>query len=466
MSRIFVAFLVLVVALCPIANVRAEGEPCPEVLVEPDSVVCRKFLGFGAEWDPYYRQKTGQIPRVTEEDWEKVTDRIRFMRPPILRMMMLLRWCYDGENYRWDSPSMRRLYKHLDLCQTQGVDVVLTDWVIRGWGSVPGVRNVADPAYADAIGTYLDHLVKERGYSCIKYFILINHPNHSSAGWESWRTGARNVARELRRRGLDDRITLLGSDAGGGGHLPWHKRAVDQLPDILGGYSIHWYAPDSQVRPGELESFFAERWDYAWQNDPAGREKPMLVTEAGMRDGAVPPASNRNIHTYRYGLFMADYAVQAARAGSASVLAWMMDDNSHQNFRWGLWSDSSKGLKLRPWFYTWSLLTRYFPRGCTVYGPEQPIDELRILAGQAGRESGGWTFCLVNRANEAKTVRLKVPGEREKTTMRRYVYSQDRSPEDTSGFPVPAGKKDYTLGDGAQVTCPAHGVVFLTSCPW
>jgi hypothetical protein len=101
-----------------------------------------------------------------------------------------------------------------------------------------------------------------------------------------------------------------------------------------------------------------------------------------------------------------------------------------------------------------------------VYGPEQPIDELRILAGQAGRESGGWTFCLVNRANEAKTVRLKVPGEREKTTMRRYVYSQDRSPEDTSGFPVPAGEKDYTLGDGARVTCPAHGVVFFTSCPW
>mgnify|MGYP006281916155 CR=1 FL=1 len=463
MTRLLsIVFLIVAVLGLP-ARAETGEDRIPEILVEADSVVCRSFLGFGAEWDPYYRQKSGDVPRVSDEDWEKITERIRYMKPPILRMMMLLRWCYDGENYRWDKLAMKRLYRHLDVCQEQGVDVILTEWVIRGWGSVPGITNVADPAYAEAIGTYLDHLVNEKGYSCIKYLILINHPNHSSAGWPSWRQGARNVAEQLRSRGLDDEIILLGSDAGGRGHLPWHTRAVDQLGDTLGGYSIHWYAPDSQVRPGELESFFAERWNYAWRNDPRGRNKPMLVTEAGMRDGAVPPASNRNIHTYRYGLFMADYAVQAARAGSSSVLAWMLDDNSHQNFRWGLWSDSSKGLKLRPWFYTWSLLTRYFPQGCTVYSPEQPGEALRVLAAKTGARDD-WTFCLVNRAEEPAKVRLRVPGGGS-TTLRRYVYSRDKAPEDSRGFPVPVAEREANLGEGLEVECPGRGVVFLTSCP-
>ena len=465
MTRLLSIVLLIVAALGLPAWAETGEDRIPEIVVQADSVVCRSFLGFGAEWDPYYRQKTGDVPRVSDEDWEKITERIRYMKPPILRMMMLLRWCYDGENCRWDTPAMKRLYRHLDVCQRQGVAVILTDWVIRGWGSVPGITNVADPAYAEAIGTYLDHLVNDKGYSCIKYFILINHPNHSSAGWASWRQGARNVAEQLRSRGLDDEITLLGSDAGGRGHLPWHRRGVDQLSYILGGYSIHWYAPDSQVRPGELESFFAQRWNYAWENDPRGRNKPLLVTEAGMRDGAVPPASNRNIHTYRYGLFMADYAVQAARAGSSSVLAWMLDDNSHQDFRWGLWSDSSKGLKLRPWFYTWSLLTRYFPRGSTIYNPKQPSDSLRVLVAEAESEDGGWTVCLVNRGDKAAKTHLRITGgDTEKLS--RYVYSRNSKPEDSNGFPVPIDKKTVDLKEGMTITCPGQGVVLLTSCNW
>ena len=45
---------------------------------------------------------------------------------------------------------------------------------------------------------------------------------------------------------------------------------------------------------------------------------------------------------------MADYAAQAANAGSATVSAWMLDDNSHQDFTWGLWSDKAHGHATAP----------------------------------------------------------------------------------------------------------------------
>ncbi|MBN2312174.1 MAG: hypothetical protein JXR94_24560 [Candidatus Hydrogenedentes bacterium] len=424
---------------------------------------CPAFLGFGAEWDsadyPHYG--------ITDADFEVFAARIRWMRTPIVRVMMLAKWCYRADgSFDWDNEQMRVLFRNLDLCQELGTTVLLTDWGCeRNWVSIPGVENTADPAYARVIGAYLDYLVNERGYSCIKYLILVNEPNYEVGDFARWKAGIENVAAELERRGLDGQITLAGSDESNAPN--WHQRAVDELHHVFGAYDVHCYANDSMVRPGGLESFYKEHWDYALAHDPAAATKPFLVGEAGMNDGAKHPAINTNIDSFYYGLFMADYAVQAVRAGSAAVCAWMMDDNGHRGFTWGLWDNKANGLRLRSWFYPWALLSRYVPRGATTYRIPSPSPDCRGFAAAVPSSSptgAGWTICLVNRGDAPAQAALQVPGGGP-AHVKHYLYAPDNAPAGPEGFPVPHAGGEIEPGQPIALSCPAGAVLLVTNLP-
>ncbi len=429
--------------------------------IQFESVACASFLGFGAEWDSRGYNAHG----VTDEDFELIADRIRWMRLALVRSMMQTKWCYLGEGrFEWENPDMQSLYRQLDLCQRENVTVLLTDWGCEPeWLKIPGIKDVADPLYAEAIATYVDYLINQRDYSCIRYFILVNEPNYEVRSWDRWRKGLENVARAFAERGLDKRVTLMGPDHSNADH--WLQQAVDQLQDILGAYDIHRYEGDDVVRPGLLEEYFRRQWEYVRTRDPRSEGKPLVVGEAGLNDDADHPYGNRRIDSYEYGLFMADYAVQAARAGAAGVSAWMLDDNSHPGFYWGMWTNKEEGFKLRPWFYAWSLLSRYFPQGCTMHRMEQPSLDWRLLVANvsSGSERLAWSICLVNRGREAVDIRIKLPGLG-KHMLKRFVYSQDMVVA-LRGYPSPAWIGEVDLGQELHIQCPPESVVVESTLP-
>lgn len=435
------------------------------VVVDPKAVAIERFLGFGAEWDPNFWADHNSQLGVTEADWATVVKRIRWMKLPLVRMMVQARWCTKGDGrFDWESPAMRSLYRHLDVCQAEGITVFLTDWGVATWCKVPGFSGNDDPKYADAIGTYLDYLTRQRHYTCIKYFILVNEPNYEGGGWDRWKKGVENVAKVLAARKLP--VTLVGTDAAH--DEAWHRRGVDQLHNLFGLWEIHRYAPQAEVLKGDLEAYLRNEWAYALTNDLDAHRKPFMVGEAGMRDGMVGSSTNTNIQTYGYGVFMADYAVQAARSGAAAVSAWMLDDASHKGFNWGLWKTKADGMALKPWFTPWSLLTRLVRPGSTIYKVAQPNPRFRILCARMplreGQTAPDWTFVLVNRGDAEVPLTLKVPGVGE-LTFRHYLYSRASAPADKDGFPVPAREAKANLSDGLLVACPADAVLFVTSLP-
>ena len=448
------AILLAILVRTPTATA---GEPrAVKVVINTKAVACKSFIGFGAEWDPAAYDLCG----VTDKDFALIERRIRLMKLRAARIMILGKWCVPKTGkLDWNTRAMQRLYRHLDVCQKNNITVFLTDWgCVRSWVKIPGIKDTADPKYAELIGTYLDHLVNRRKYTCIKYFILVNEPNFEAGGWDLWKKGIENVAAVLARRKLDRQITLTGPDHSNAD--TWLYRAVDQLSSVIGAYDVHRYANDRNVRAGKLEAYFRRQWDYAKKHDAKAKGKPFIVGEAGMIDGAYPPRGNRNIDKHWYGVFMADYAAQAVAAGSSAVLAWMLDDNSHKDFAWGLWSDKKGGMKLRPWSYPWSLLCRHVPPGSTTYRVKSPSTQVRVLAARA--PGGGWTFCVVNRGKRAAPLLLRAAGAKP-TLFRRYVYSPKSAKKDASGFPLPTDTRKLDLAAGAVVTCPANGVVVVTS---
>ncbi|MDF2440571.1 MAG: hypothetical protein JWN98_1555, partial [Abditibacteriota bacterium] len=384
-----------------------------------------------------------------------------------------------GNNqYDWDTPEMRSLYRHLDLCQERGISVILTDWGVEPqWLQAPGIRNVGDPKYAEVIGTYMKHLIERKGYNSIKYFIMVNEPNLEVREWNRWKSGVQNVEAQFQKHGLSKKVTLMGSDQSAGD--AWHFMAVDQLQSTLGAYDKHSYVTEPLVRRGRVYDYYREMWQYALKNDPRAFKKPMIVADYGVTGAGASSSQNPLTAGYDYGVWMADYAIQAANAGSWSVLSWMLDDNSHAGFTWGMWQSKKEGLALKPWFYTWSLLSRTVPPGSKIVRVATANPSLRVLAAQlppATSETNaanskvtkrqkpvaGWTFCVVNRGQNAATLKLKIPGGKT-ATLNRYVYSRSASATNADGLPVPASSIATDLAQGAEITCPPDSVVYVTT---
>jgi hypothetical protein len=182
---------------------------------------------------------------------------------------------------------------------------------------------------------------------------------------------------------------------------------------------------------------------------------------------------------------MADYAAQVARAGWEAALAWDLDDAMHVNTGgrmippgpstlkiWGFWNTQGTAMgvagdeRVRPWFYTWSLMSRLFPKGSRIVVSRSAaeIPHLRTLAavwrdGAVRRIS----VMVVNDSGEPRTMMVRVPGAGRSAVDEYRYFAQDR-PMDQNGYPVPARQvAARDLAKGIRIELPAEGVVFLSA---
>lgn len=427
-----------------------------DLQVSTESLTSGRFLGFGAEWDSRSYLNLG----VSEADYQVIFQRIRWMQLPIIRMMILLKWyCAGPKAYHFNSPEMKVVYRHLDFCQNEGISVILTDWGCEpDWLRVNGIENVADPQYAEAIGRCLDHLIHKKNYTCIQYFIFGNEPDYEVKDWNRWKFGVENVSAVMKDRGLADQIGLIGPDIGG--DLQWLEKTAADLSGFLSGYDIHCYAIGTKLRQGQLEETLKSNWDIVTQNDPLAKQKPRMITEAGLWDGSQPPYGNPTVENYIYGVVMADYAIQAVHSGASTVIAWMLDDNSHEGFFSGLWKNRNENLQLRPWFFTWSLLCRLFPPDCSFLQCPKVDQNVRMLA--AKTPSGDWSICIANREDAPANINLSIPVERN-SNFQVYEYCEWSTVRDENGFPIPVKTFEIAPDQTFSIMCQANSVLFLTS---
>lgn len=428
------------------------------------------FLGFGAEWDTRGYVDAG----IDDEDFALIQRRIEWMKIPIVRMMMQARWAFKGGNdYDWNSPHMRVLYRNLDLCEKLGISVVLTEWGCEpAWLATPEITKVNDPKYAEVIGTYLDHLLNKKNYKSIESFIFINEPHFEIKDFSRWYEGIANVNNVLKERNLRDRLKLFGPDnsvenAALLDKNSWIQPTLQHAKGILDGYDLHSYAVLKDVQQNGIKKLFSEAWGQVRTGDP-DRAKPLIIAEAGYWVNDPDPmkrtsaANNPMSRDWKFGIYMAQYAIQAVEAGTWSVLAWMLDDNSHKGFNSGMWGSKDERFALKPWFYVWALLTRFFPEGSLFSAIDSSTSDIQAMAAQLPGNPKEWSFCVVNTGAVPYTVTLKVPEGGEMNAVR-YVYGKESPPVDTEGMPLPTQRETANLGAGVQITCAPNSVTVLSA---
>jgi hypothetical protein len=454
-NRFFGTILFFLLTVIP---VRSQQEDLIRLNITYPLKPVENFQGFGAEWD----SRAYNWNNVTDSDFEKIASRIKWMKMPIVRIMMLAKWCYSPEKgYDFENEDMKLLYRHLSFCQANGIDVMISDWGIEPeWLRISNIENMAHVRYSEIVGEYMDYLINKKGFTCIKYFGLVNEPNYEVGDFGKWAIGLTNVYYVFKERELLDRIKIVAP--GQSNDKNWFFSTVDVLQKKIDVYDMHLYAWKDQALTGGVFNDIKELWNYAQQKDSAFDGKMFFVTEAGMRDGQSAEVST-NIDSFYYGVFMVDYAIQAVHAGANAVLAWMLDDNSHPDFKWGLWRNKKNGMNFREWFYSWSLLVKNFPKGSKVYKVRSRSIEIRALAAKINSgKNGGWSFCVVNLGDKPAKIQIKVDGEKS-LKMNKYLYVENEYLVDENGFPKPNGQVDVNLADGTNFDLMPKSVLFLTS---
>ena len=140
---------------------------------------------------------------------------------------------------------------------------------------------------------------------------------------------------------------------------------------------------------------------------------------------------NMLVYDYFYALDMPFLAMEAMNGGFSGIAAWMLDDAMHTNGDsgrpedlkiWGMWNilgeevfgDASQE-EIRPWYYTWSLICRYFPSGSSIL--KVVSDECCGFTAAAAVKDGKMSVALVNCNEEQVNVDLNLPRALENAVM-------------------------------------------------
>ena len=439
------------------------------IAISPSNAVQRSNLGFGINWTPYWDKPANYDPAtnprdpliLTDAQWLTVLNRLNYLSNSTMRVMVLPGWVNPtataNGNVYTDTGMMHALYRNLDYAKTRGVTTAVGYWDARQ----PFDANEGGATYIQSLADLVDFLINTRNYTNIKYVILANEPQHRFSNFAEYRAAVEALNTQLLRPSLQGKVSIMGPDVGGDG-TSWLTSSATDLASILGSYEWHDY-PSGQnaIKDTTAGSQLKTLQMNIGTADPDSVNKPLVLTEMGWFFGTTAADDQPNIRTYQYGVEVADLGIQAARNGWSSI-AWYLDDQGNDKL-WGMW-DIQNEPALRPWFYSWSLLTRYFAPGMTLYNPTDPTD-LRILAGKAVTADGNqWSIALVNRRNTDAVVNVSISGEGA-VTLSRFVYSSASQTADANGFPVAVDRLSGTLGNGIQIAVPANSVVVSTNIP-
>ena len=431
----------------------AAGCSRPVSLSVTDEVINPCYLGNGVEWDPY-DEALSWGSGVSEEDWNKLFERLDYMKPQYVRCMINSPFTYfDGEGFD-DNRNVAYLKKLLGYCQENDILVVYGEYNPPTW------EMKDSPAWVKASVRHLNYLVGENGFTCIKYFVIFNEPDGDWASpngdFAFWKGMVGDFQAEMSLYPALADVRIAGPDAvigyrnGASAYDAegWLRETVETVPQV-GIYDMHAYPGQRLVRSGEFEKtlrglkaivgdapIILGEAGYKYFSDPADAA---LAKEYWKRVEGHPFTKggdcNMLVYDDFYALDMPLLLMSVMNAGFSGAAAWMLDDAMHSSGDsgktediklWGMWNilgaevfgDPSQE-DVRPWYYTWSLMCRHFPRGSRILKLSGALPS-GVAAVAAQLPDGSYSVALVNFGSRDHTVALTLPVEAEGYTLQTF----------------------------------------------
>lgn len=449
-------FFVVVAAL----TLAAFGNDCiAEVTVEVDTrqVIHTMAGGMGASWHALRWEQTfdhnktyrwdarrkcpqgsavaGNPPLSYERAWQDIYRLATWMRMDWLRVELSRRMFEPARaQYDWDNEEMRTLYKILDWCQSNDADVFLTEmWRNVDWLAYPDVHPLISAprdlqAYSEGLAELVEHLVRRKHYTCIRWLCIANEPPGGTWGYW-WSRGEDNapftpalraVRRALDRRGLGAQLC-----APDWTNLPVLDPNKLDFADVVGAFDIHSYGPLDDKGQAILAD---------WARFAHAQNKPFFLTEMGdmslgWGESHPGPAS------FAAALSNADKVIRGINVGVDAFNRWSFTNRSDLDGQFQLlrtWDRDKKVYTLRVTtepvaYYGYAILTRFIRKYSKVlqctFAPEHS-DTLQVAALRSPR--GEFTFVVVHRGPKPVTLCWHVHGLEGDIRLQHFQVTESR----------------------------------------
>jgi hypothetical protein len=352
--------------------------------------------------------------------------------------------------FEWDNPEMQVLYRILDWADRRGVDVFLQQmWGDVAWNAYPGnaedaVKRLRSapysiPDWAQGIGDLVQHLVRVKGYKCIRWVSVANEPGHDDFSWwqdsnmksAPFTPGLKAVREEFDRRGLA--LPISGPDWT---DLPDLKPAEVDFDAYIGAYDLHSYNAVMDSMDGSYNLTEAEQRMARWANWAHARNKPFFLSEFGTMafgwgNEDTGPAC------YQSGLKNASLVVRGINAGVDGFNRWSFANRGDLDGQWQLvrtWDiDHNKLIDaFTPQpnaYYQFAMLTRFLPKhsGVLATRVEAPFTarDRKLVATALRTPKGNLTVVVVNESHRAADASIELEHLPAPVRLVRYSLSKD-----------------------------------------
>ncbi len=490
MKSIHHSLLLISLFLATACSPREAGIP----VVLSDEVINPAYVGNGVQWDPYDEAERWGAP-VSDADWQKLYTRLDFMQPRFVRCLINSPYrYYDRKTKSYDKErNEESISKLLSYCQENNITVLFGEYNPPDWSMKQ------DTAWINMAVDYLNFLVNEKGFSCIRYYNLFNEPDgnwsSTNGNYEMWKEMVFQFTERMKLYpGLTEKVSMAGPDVVIGyknaesPYQPWEwiRETGKDMDSLFGIYDIHAYPGQYEVRSGAFAAALAQYVDEV----PEG--KKIVLGEAGYKyykpedqhlaeeyrkRAELHPLTkgsdcNMLVYDFFYGLDMPLLCMEVMNNGLSGMAVWMLDDAMHSsgdsgdttNIKlWGMWNilgEEAFGMpeeeNIRPWYYTWSLMCRYFPEGTDIVRFSGDIGPgIRTVA---GRKDGKTVLAMVNTTDQDASLQLVMP--RMLKDVKTYLYSEGKRPAD-EGIPVPV-RENEQIRSGSTLSLPANSFMLLT----
>ena len=324
----------------------------------------QRIIGFGAEDDGWFYNAHNRAMGVDEAAIALRERRIDWLAPDWTRMFF---WYHDwdpelsGDYFTFESDNMESKYRALACYQKLGTRVT-------GCGVEWGMKDRFDDPerVARSVGALLEHLIVEKGFTCIRDWTFTNEPNYywtvSGKSFADFVAMHAALRAEFDRRGLS--VNLMGSDDGD--NAAWFT-ACAQDPTyrtLVTTMASHVY-PQPERQP-LIYQFVDERLQTLWRQTET-RQIPFVMAEFGLADARMkPPSLNPYMREYGYALNGMAAVIAMLNAGASGANLWCLQEVYYPGGKItmepGLWNFGGDW-KVRPVYHALACLTHATEEG-------------------------------------------------------------------------------------------------------
>jgi hypothetical protein len=274
-----------------------------------------------------------------------------------------------------------------------------------------GPRSLDD--FAEGLAALIHHLIKTKGYTCIKWICINNEPGFDWSWWQcppnqpmSLRDGLASVRRALDQQGVQ--VPLSGPDWT---DLPDLKPDTVDFDEFIGAYDLHSYYARFDWMSGSGYSLReAEQRIRNWRAWSSARGKPLFLSEVGSMVfgwGGSDPGPR----TFAAALKDAELVVRAMNLGVDGFNRWSFVNRGDLDGQWQMiqtWNPETHSLvkQIIPAansYFVYGLLSRFTAKHSWVLRTEVAGGQLDglpgVFAAALRSPAGHLTLAIVNDAS-------------------------------------------------------------------